>query len=170
MDGNLFRQSRNLNNANLVSNICINEKFSEVNDLAYVINERCKATESAAAEPNCEVIEKCLFGKNCCRLSKFKSVSRLELKELEEDWENEQKIDVIQYNSNPDVEYLLKHVWLFSRLKVYDASNCAVREIFWSNFEMCDKLEHINLANNQITSVVDVLFYRMPLKTLNLCK
>lgn len=153
---------------NLLSNTCVNGTFFNKITLADVLYENCEKTEPAMVEATCEVIEKCAIGENCCILSKFKNDSPWELKWIEQ--ETDDKIDAIFYNSNQNVEYLLLNIYLSLRnLKVYDASNCSIREIFWVNFKRCYKLESINLANNQISALNEKLFEEMPLKILDLC-
>lgn len=170
---------RSLKHVNLMGNTCISEDFADAytktlfDRLSRIVNFKhwnleCGKTESAEVKPICEVIEKCSLGEKCCRLSKFESASRLELLTLEQYWDSE--IDVIFYDNNPKVEYLLATVGVkFGNLKVYDASNCAVREIFWENFKWTDKVEFINLANNQISALTGEMYDRMPLKSLDLC-
>lgn len=167
----LFLQPRKLRYVNLKSNICINGNFSDMDALSKVITESCENPDPAEVKPVCEVIEKCPVGEKCCRLSKFKSESRLELKEIKHQNSNcSNYVDAISYNSNKNVEYLLIKVNLiFKKLKAYDASNCAVREIFWKNFEWLFQLESINLANNQISSIIEELYSPMQLKNLDLC-
>lgn len=169
MESRLFRQSRSLQHANLKSNTCINEKFSSLEMLSKIVDKNCERTDPVEDKPICETIGKCHLGKKCCRLSKFKSASRLELKALKR-FVGDLEVDAITYDSNPDVEYLLHRIASsFLYLKVYDASNCAVRAIFWKNFHLLRDLESINLASNQISSFNGELFHEMPLKILNLC-
>lgn len=109
----------------------------------------------------------------------FKSFSRMELKKLEHEssetevssYDEEVDVDAISYNNNQNVEYLLVGVgMIFDMLIMYDASNCAVREIFWNNFVFFRILESINLANNQIAALTGDLLPKIPLKNLDLCK
>lgn len=170
MDKKLFHYSYSdeANHVNLMSNICVNGNFSDLYALSIFVRENCEKTD-VEIKPSCEVTGKCEFGTKCCQLSKFKSVSRLEWKTLsfEHDW----GFDAISYNSNPNVEYLLAKIgWTFGDIKTYDASNCSVREVFWINFVNLNKLESINLENNQISALIGEIFDRMPLKSLNLCK
>lgn len=189
MESASLRYSRNLNDVKMLGNPCVNTNASDVNMLSRVIDERCEKTSFVEIEPTCEVIGKCPLGERCCHLSKFTSVSRLELKKLQYTHEVRDKkapsnggwvklkyddaelFDAISYNNNPNVEYLLIDFgWPFTKLKVYDASNCAVREIFWKNFESQTRLETINLANNRISAFGTELHNQMPLKNLDLCK
>lgn len=166
MESELFRHPQRLTLVNFQSNACINAIFSDLKSLSKAVDESCEQTDPAEVKPICEVIEKCSIGEKCCRLSKFKSSSRSDLKYLKHGRIDEE-VDAVSYNSNPSVEYLLvSFEETFKNLKVYDASNCAVREIFWENFNW-NSLKSINLANNQITSLVGEL--RLPLKNLDLC-
>lgn len=171
---------------NLLLNACINDEAFDktgLETLSKVADEHCNKTGSVEVKPRCEVIEKCSIGERCCRLLHFKTDSRLELKTLEYDGEFSKKssdpssdrtVDVITYNNNPSVEYLLIGVQrTFPSLKVYDASNCSIREIFWGNFKWLTRLEFIYLANNKITAIEDFAktfgyLSRMPLKFLDL--
>lgn len=171
MDAKLFYYSHTeeyIGHVNLMSNICVDGSFSDSDELSAVVRKTCEKTDTEV-KPSCEVIGKCALGEKCCQLSQFKSVSRLEWETLSLDdgfW----GFDAITYNSNPNVEYLLAKIsWTFSDIKAYDASNCSVREVLWINFFHLNKLESINLANNQISALIGELFDRMPLKVLNLC-
>lgn len=167
MESGLFRRSRRLKVINLLSNICINETFSDLKALSNVVDRNCE--KAAEVEPICEVIKECPLGNRCCRLSKFKTNAHSELKDLTH-YRMDAEVDAISYNNNSDVELLLSSMFfLFQNLKVYDASNCAVREVFFENFQWFKHLEIINLANNQISTLFGKPFHRMPLKNLNLC-
>lgn len=148
-----------LKTANFLSNTCINGYFYDAATLQMVVKENCKAPYvEPPTKPICDQFEKCPFGEKCCLLSKFQSKSPLELKRLEHN-NSDSEVDAISYNNNPNIEYLLERFSWFPNLKVYDASNCAVREIFWENFYTFDHLETLNLANNQIST-----FFRMQYK------
>lgn len=168
MESRLFRYSSKLNHVNLMSNSCINGSFTDILDaLSVIVDENCEKTDFEL-KPFCEVTGKCALGEKCCQLSKFKSLSRLEWKTLS--FDHDFGFDAIWYNSNPNIEYLLAKIsWTFGDIKVYDASNCAVREVFWINFRGLSMLETVNLSNNQFTAVVRELFDQMPLKKLDLC-
>lgn len=182
---------------NLLLNICINDEAPEKTQLEKLSTTavgNCEKAGPVEVKPKCEAIEKCSFGEKCCRLLQIRTDSRLELKTLEYDGEFSAKpnpfgpfanfytpnpsrdgsVDVISYNMNPNVEYLLVGVETkFPNLKVYDAANCSIREIFWENFELLARLEFIHLANNKISAVENFAktfgrLKRMPLKFLDL--
>lgn len=174
MEGSSFlahtaRFARSLEHMNFLWNTCINGTFSDKSILFKVVEKNCD--KIAEVKPICDVIEECRLGEKCCRLSKFNSVSRFERKKLEHEGVDEE-VSIIFYDNNPKVEYLLVEVYKkFPNITVYDASNCAVRQIFFDNFELLFYLESINLANNQISTFVEfaMLNNRMPLKYLDLC-
>lgn len=177
MESGLFLPLRSFKEANLISNTCINDTFSVKKELSRFIDESCEKTESVGVKPKCEIIQKCAIGQRCCLLSKFKSSglkssTKIEFLKLEQK-SYDGEVDAIFYNSNPSVEYLLVASSFnveFKNLKVYDASNCSIRRIFWKNFNGFYKLETINLANNQISALNEKLFDEKPLKNLDLCE
>lgn len=150
-----------------MSNTCINEKFSDTGTLSKNVDENCEKIDPVDVKPFCEAIEKCPLGEKCCRLSMFKSATR-ELRNLEHVYD--MNVDAISYNNNPNAESLLVVSFLFPNLKIYDASNCSIREIFWVNFKGFYELESINLANNRISALNEKLLDKTTLKSLNLCK
>lgn len=172
MRGEVFSHVRDLNlrYVNLMSNICINGKFtSKEGILPKTIDENCEETERTEIRPTCEVIEKCRLGEKCCQLTKFRSDSHWNLKTLEGTQMTD--VDALSYNSNLDVEYLLTGIQeIFPNLKVYDASNCAIRRVFKVNFESLHQLKTINLANNKISALNQIFYREMSLKKLDLCK
>lgn len=152
----------------MISNPCINRAYADVTKFTTFFVKNCEKTESEEVKPKCEVRQKCAIGEKCCLLSKFKTDSRLDLKELVTEYDKD--VDAISYEKNPNVEFLLViEGWRFPKLTAYDASNCSVREIFSRDFEGFPNLESINLANNQISALNEVFFDKMPLKHLDLC-
>lgn len=166
-----WRQFNSVKHWNFMFNTCLNETYHNIEPLVNIKTTNCEKSEPALTEvkPTCQVINKCSLGQRCCFLSKFKSSSSLVLQRLEKGDDN-QEFDAVSYNSNPNVQYLLEAFanWAFWPLKVYDASNCAIREIFLENFDFFYDIESINLANNQISAVSSFLI-EIPLKHLNLC-
>lgn len=171
MEGKLFHRTRLLEIVDLKSNSCIDNKFTDKYELSIEVGNNCDEVNSISSktEPRCEKIGKCLLGENCCQLTMFQSASRSKLKKIEHEDKNG-SIDAISYNSNKKILYLLVDLSSnFGNLIAYDASNCAVRAIFKSNFELLSSLKSINLTNNQISVIMGDLYHMMPLETLDLC-